>query len=91
MGLNLARRHAAGVEGDHLVVEACEAALALGHDLRLERSVAVTWDAEVERAGVGGEAFGGVPVSAVAGAASLGGVLLIAEVGAHLGLERALD
>lgn len=91
MGLNLAGRHAAGAERDHLVVEAGQTALAFGHDLGLERPVTVARDTEIEWPGVGGEALGRVPVSAVSGAAAFGRVLLVAEVGAHLGLERALD
>src|SRR6201999_3787352 len=44
MPLDVADAHAAGVQSEHLVVEALEAALVLGHQLRLEGARPGAWE-----------------------------------------------
>ena len=53
MALDLAHRHAAGVEARDLVVEAVEAGLALGDQLRLEAAGAVARHRDLDLAVLG--------------------------------------
>ena len=62
MALDLAHRHAAGVQRDDLVVEAVEAGLALGHDLRLEGAVAIARHVDLDRAVLGQHRLGMLPL-----------------------------
>jgi len=52
MRLDLARAHAAGVQGNDLLVEAGEAALVLGDELRVEPTVPIARNEQLELAAV---------------------------------------
>src|SRR3954454_21289610 len=80
---DLPRAHAPGVHRDDLVVEAWEAALVLGDQLRVEARLPVPGDLELDLAGVGEDALAAVAVAAVAG-------LLTAEMMIHLRVQRPL-
>jgi hypothetical protein len=53
MRLDFARAHAARVQGDDLLVEAGETALVLGNQLRVEATVPIARDGQLELAAVG--------------------------------------
>src|SRR4051812_20224335 len=80
---DLPRAHAPGVHRDDLVVEAWEAALVLGDQLRVEARLPVPGDLELDLAGVGEDALAAVAVAAVAG-------LLTTEMMIHLRVQRPL-
>jgi len=86
MGLDLARAQAAGVERDHLLVEAGEAALVLGDELRIETSVTIARNRQLELAAVGQNRLGTAAVAVIAG--RLLGIL--AQMVVHLGIEHPL-
>ena len=67
VALDLADRHAPGVQRDDLVVEAVQAALALGHDLRFEAAVAITRHVDLHHAVLGQHRLGIAAVAVVAG------------------------
>src|SRR3954454_1055799 len=74
--------HAPRVHRDDLVVEAGEAPLVLGDQLRVEARLPVAWYRQLDPARVGDDGLAAVPVAAVAGS------LLTAEVVVHLGVQR---
>src|SRR4051794_13763981 len=79
---DLAGAHAPRVHRDDLVVEAGEAPLVLGDQLRVEARLPVAWYRQLDPARVGDDGLAAVPVAAVAGS------LLTAEVVVHLGVQR---
>ena len=72
--LDLARRHAACIERNHLVVEAFQAPLAFLDQLGLEARIAIARHLEVELTAVGLDGFGRLAVARVAAATPLTGV-----------------
>ena len=70
MALDLAHRHAAGVEAQNLVVEAIEPGLALGDQLRLEAAGPVAGHGYVDLAVLGQDRLRAGPVTAIAAAAA---------------------
>ena len=62
MTLDLPHRHAAGIQGDDLVVEAIQASLALGHDLRLEAAVAIARHIDLDGSVLGQHRLAEVPL-----------------------------
>ena len=91
MALNLAHRHAAGVERQYLVVKAAPAGLVLGDELGLERARAVAWDFNGQGAKVAFECFFAAPISGVASFIGDHLVLVMTQVVGHLGLKCPLD
>src|SRR5438874_3358329 len=91
MALDLAHRQAARVEADDALVEAGEPRLALGHDLRLEASVAIARHRQVERAVIRQHRLRRIPIAAVAAAPARRIALLVAEMLGQLGPEHALQ
>ena len=91
MALDLAHRHAAGIEAQNLVVEAVEPGLALGDQLRLEAAGPVTRHRNVDRAVLGQDRLRARPVAAVPAATARGIAFLIAQMLAQLGPKRTLD
>ena len=91
VALDLANRHTAGVQRDDLVVEAVEAGLALGHDLRLEGAVAIARHVDIDRSVLGQHRLGIAAVAVVAGPPAGGIALLVAEMMRQLGTERPLE
>ena len=84
----IALAHAAGIHGKHLVVDARDVHSALGHNLRLERCVAITRRLDLGLAKAGLDGLGAVAVAAIAcGLVALIG-LAVAEVGVHLPLQQ---
>src|SRR5262249_21933921 len=79
MALDLAHRHAAGVEAQNLVVEAVEMRLALGDQLRLEAAAAVARDRNLDLAILGQDRLRTLPVTAIAAPAAGRVALLVAE------------
>ena len=53
MASNVARAHAAGVQGNDLLVETGEAVLVFGNELRVESTVPIARDRKIELAAVG--------------------------------------
>ena len=80
-----------GIEGQDLIVHLGKAALALAHELRFERAIAVTRRLNRDFAVLAFQAFGGGAVAAVAAAAPGRGMLLTAEMLIQLGVQRRLD
>ena len=78
---DLAGAHAPGVHRDHLVVEAGEAALILGDQLRIEAGLAIARDLQVQLAGVGHHRLAAIAVAAVAGPS------FAREMVIHLGIQ----
>ena len=89
--MDLASAHPAGVQRQHLVVEARKPRLPFLDERRLKRTVAVPRNLDLDLAVVGPEPLGGLAVARVVtrGIAAL--TLVVAEVLAHLGFERGLD
>jgi hypothetical protein len=85
VALDLPHRQAAGIERDDLVVEAIQAGLALGHDLRLESGVAVAWHVDLDRPVLGQHRLGVRSIAVVAGAAARRIALLVAQMVRQLG------
>ena len=91
MALDLAHRHAAGVEAQNLVVEAVKMRLALGDQLRLEAAGAVARDRDLDLAVIGQDRLAARAVAAVAAAAAGRIALLVAQVLGQLRPKRPLD
>jgi len=86
---DLPGRQPAGVEADHDLVDPTQPALALLHQLRLERAVAVARDVDVDLAAtVGQHRLRPLPVAGVGPVPSRDGVLVVAEVVDHLSSAR---
>ena len=91
MALDLTDRHSPGVERDDFVVEAIQARLAFGHDLRLEAAVAVARHLDLDRPILGQHRLGVGPVAVVAGPSAGGIALLITKMVRQLGAQRPLE
>jgi hypothetical protein len=78
-------------ERQHDLIDPCEPSLALADDLRLERRLSVPRDLDLDRPDLREHRLGACPVTAVAAVASCRVVLLVAEVLAHLGVQRRLE
>ena len=92
VALDLAGAHAAGVHGDDLVVEAGEAALVLGDELRVEGRQPVARDLQLELAGAGQHRLRAVAVAAVGPAVRLAALEVVVEFGVQRPLgERLLQ
>ncbi len=88
MLLDVARRHAAGVQRDHFLVEALQATLVLLHELRIECAFPVPRNANLDGPRVGLHRLRRVTISGVARPPAT--LLLVPEVLGDLGLEQAL-
>jgi hypothetical protein len=84
-------RQSLGGQRDHQRVEPGQTALALAHDLWLERAVAVSRDRDLDRPNVGEHAFGPRTVAGVAAVAAGRVMFGVAQVRIHLALGRRLD
>ena len=89
--LDLAYRHAAGVHGDDLVVEAGEAALVLGDEQRLEAAFAVARHVNPYRPILGQDGLAAHPIAVVAAIVRPRLAGRVAQVVGELGPQRALD
>lgn len=83
MADDLTGAHAARIHWHNLVVEAREAALVLGDQLRIERRLPVAGDLQLDPAGVGRHRLAAVAFAAVAG-------VVTGEVMVHLSVQRPL-
>ena len=88
--LDLAHRHAAGVQRQDLVVEAGPAGLVLGNQLRLEAALAVAGHLDRQRAELALERLAAAAVAGVAGRVGHRRMPVVAEVLGHLGVQRLL-
>ena len=79
------------VERQDAIVEAFEAALALGQDHRLEGAVAIARHRQFDRTVLGQHRLVRMPVAAVARAAAGRDAHLVAQVLGQFGAERALQ
>ena len=79
------------VERQDAVVETVQAALALGHDRRLEAAVAVARNRQLDRAVLGQHRLARMAVAAVARAAACRIALLVAQAIGQLGAQRPLQ
>jgi hypothetical protein len=91
MGLDVAHRHAAGVEADHQRVNAVAAAGALGHDLRVEGAGPIPGHLQVHVPGLGEQPLGRGPVARVAAAPTGRIASLIAQMVGQLLSQRPLQ
>src|ERR1041384_7210296 len=91
MSGDLARAHAPRVHPDDLVVEAREAGLPFGYDLRFERPIAIPRRLERQLAEVAFQGFGSLAVTRVAAVVAGLVVFRIAEMIGHLGLHGPLQ
>ncbi len=88
--LELPGRHAAGVQRQNLIIEALQTDLAFAHQLGLEVAFAIAWNFDIQITVGANDPLAGLAVARVAGAAPIWGVLLVAQVFGHLGLEGRL-
>jgi hypothetical protein len=86
MRLDLTGAHATRVERDDLLVEAREAALVLGDELRIEAPVTIARNRQLEFATVGENSLATTAVAVIA--RRLLGILT--QMVIHLGIEDAL-
>src|SRR6202040_741347 len=91
MALDLAHRHAAGIEAENLLVKAVKPGLALGDQQRLEAAGPVARDPDVDLAIIGQDGLRAAAVAAVAAAAAGRIALLVAEMLAQLRSQRPFD
>src|SRR3954465_6608550 len=91
VALDLAYRHAAGVQAQYLVVEAVEVGLALGDQLRLEAASAVARDRNLDLTVLGQHRLRTRAVAAVAAAATGRITFLVAKVLGQLRPKRTFD
>jgi hypothetical protein len=66
MGGDIPRAHAAGVEVQHPIIQPRQPRLALGHELRIKRAVAIPRGADRDLAELGLDRLGRVPVAMIA-------------------------
>lgn len=88
MALDLAHRHAAGVQGDDLVVEAGPAGLVLGDQLGFEGALAVAPHLDGQFAELALERLPALAVASVAAGVDLRFVSVVAEVLGQFGVQR---
>jgi hypothetical protein len=90
VGLDIAGRHTASIEGDNAVIKTLQLLLALFDQLWLEGAIVVTrhpkLDVTVHRA----NGLGTLAIARVAGVLAMGCMLGIAEMGAHFRVGDAL-
>jgi hypothetical protein len=91
MALDLANRHAAGVEAQNLVVKAVEPRLALGDQLRFEAAGPIAGNRDLDLPVLGQDGLSARPVTAVAAAPPRRIALLVAQVLGQLGPQCPLD
>src|SRR2546423_11360865 len=91
MSLDLARRHSSRVHRQNLVIEAVEPALMLWNDLRLEISFPISRHLDLNLTEIALQLLPTFPVSGIAAAAALGGVLRIAKLVGQLGIHRPFN
>ena len=91
MPLDLAHAHAARVHRDDLLVEAVEAPLMAGHDLRLEAAAAITRPLDPDAAVVGVDRLLAEAVTGVACTTRRRLPALVAEMIRELSGHRPLD
>ena len=91
MALDLARRHAAGVHRQYLVVEAVPARLPLGSICGSKLDIAVARNLDLERAEVALQTLPARPVTAVATAMADSFMLLVPQVRGQLSRHRTLQ
>jgi hypothetical protein len=77
---DLAGAHAPRIHGDHLVIEAGEAALISGNQLGIEARLPIARDLQIQLAGIRHDRLAAIPVAAVAR-------LLTGEMMIHLGIQ----
>ena len=90
MPLDLAGAHAAGVHRDDPVVEAGEAALVLGDQLRVEGGQPVARDLQGQPAGAGQHRLAAVAIAAVGPAIRLAAVEVVVQFGVQDPLGQGL-
>src|SRR5690606_37283036 len=90
MPLDLARRHAARVEREHLLIEARETTPALREQSGFEAALAISGHRDLDLRGVRLHPLGHAAIARVLAIAPFGGVLLVAEVRRHLPFQRTL-
>jgi len=91
MALDLAHRHATGIQRENLLVEARPAGLVFGDDLRLEGAVAIAWNFNRQLAKVALQRLFALAVAGVAGRIGDGLMFVVTEVFGHFGFEGFLD
>ena len=91
MTLDLAYRHASGVEAQNLVVETVEPGLPLGDQMRLEATGAIAGDRNLDLTILGQDRLRARAVAAVAGTATGGITLLVTQVLGQLATKRPLN
>src|SRR5207253_173994 len=88
------------VQGQNLLVEAAEATLMLGNQLRLEGAVAIAWRLESEFSHIAANGLFRVAIASVDGRGQVARRdsdlrqhrdLLTSEMNVHLGIEHALE
>jgi hypothetical protein len=89
--LDLTHRHAAGVQGQDLVIEPRPSGLVLGHDLWLKATVSVAGNLDGQFAKFALERLLGLAISGVALGVGDGFILAVPKVLSHLGFKRTLD
>jgi hypothetical protein len=89
--LDLANRQTPRIEADDPIVKTVEPGLPLGDKLRLEAAVAVARHGQFDRAVVAEHGFARMPVAAIAGAAPGRVALLVSQMLAQLGAQRAFQ
>jgi hypothetical protein len=89
--LNLAHRHPAGVERQHLVVEAGETPLVFGDQARLKTPLAVARDIQRDRPVVSEHGFGTGPIAVVGVRLGFRPAGRISQMMGQLAAQRALD
>src|SRR3954471_13862051 len=88
--LDIAGAHAAGVHRHELVVEAREAALVLGDELRVEGRQPVARDLQIELGGVGEHALGTVAIPTIGAPVRLAGLEVVVQFGVQRTLRQGL-
>jgi len=90
VALDLPRGHASRVHRDDLVVEARPACLPLGHNLGIERGLAIARSLQLQLTELALQGFLAFPVARAAPVVARRVVLLVAQMIAHLGLQGPL-
>src|SRR5205814_3305457 len=91
VALDLANRETAGIEADDPIIEPVEPGLSLRHDLPLEASLAVARHRDLDRPVIADHRLARIAVAAVAAAAPSRVALLVSQMLAKLGAERAFQ
>jgi hypothetical protein len=91
VSLDLPHRQAPGIQGDDLVVEAIQAGLALGHDLRFKGAITIARHLDLDRSVLGQDRLGRGPIAVVARPAAGRIALLVAEMVRQFGAQRSLE